>query len=89
MEFVDAFSYDLTTTNIEGVYNPFTTEPQVKDCYYVLIELSSNSDLQDLQDNLLTNIQDKIPYDDCIIDLTDAQRNNIWHIREACSIACA
>lgn len=88
MEFTDAFAFNTCIEKLDGVFDPFTTRTEYEDPYYVLVELSSNGSLDELETALWMQLDEEIIHDECVLGQTPQDMANIWHIRENCSVAC-
>lgn len=54
----------------------------------MLIELSSNADLGELEEKLFENICEQVEFEDCVIGRSEQEMRNLWQIREEICIAC-
>ena len=54
----------------------------------MLIELSSNADLGELETKLFENIYEQVDFDECVIGNSESEMRNLWRIREEIAIAC-
>lgn len=80
-ELISTFAHDLSVTYLDGLTRPLATETD----WHVLIELTSsrpNDDLQSLLEDLLAQAIEAGLATDATIAQSEAQRKNLWEIRE-------
>merc|ERR1712110_637414 len=62
LEHMDDYTFDLTVEVMENLYNPFITKPISPNPHYLLIEISSISDIDQIQQQLFEEIESNIDY---------------------------
>jgi len=85
IEYQDAYAYATIQKYIQNAANPFPNNDMGK--YYVLIEVCGTEALDDIVENLYTELSERKLVEDCIASESDAQFTSLWKIREEVAVA--
>jgi len=85
IEYQDAYAYATIQKYIKNAVNPFPNNDMQK--YYVLIEVCGTEVLENIVEDLYTELSEKKLVEDCIASENDTQFVSLWKLREEIAVA--